>query len=74
MIDRIDHNESMVVIRTKIGRAQAVGVEVDGLKDPDVLGTLAGDDTVIVVPRSAAATTKLAARLRELVGLSPAAT
>ena len=70
MIVAIDHNEHLVVIRTRVGRAQAVGLELDALRHPDLLGTLAGDDTVLVIPRSIAATPTLTRRLRELAGLT----
>ena len=49
--------------------AGACGIEIDTLRHPDVLGTIAGDDTVIVIPRSIAKTTALARRLRELANL-----
>ena len=45
-------NETLVVVRTLIGHAHGVGVYLDGLNSPDILGTIAGDDTVIVVPAS----------------------
>lgn len=45
-------NETLVVIRTLIGHATGVGVYLDGLNSPDILGTIAGDDTVLVVPAS----------------------
>lgn len=69
MIIGVEHNEALVVVRTRIGRAPAVGIEIDTLRHPDVLGTIAGDDTVIVIPRSIAKTTALARRLRELANL-----
>jgi transcriptional regulator of arginine metabolism len=69
MILAIDHNETLVVVRTKIGRAQAVGLDLDDMKHGDILGTLAGDDTVLVVPRSVKDTAVLAQSLRELAGL-----
>jgi transcriptional regulator of arginine metabolism len=69
MVVGVDHNEALVVMRTRVGRAQAVGLELDGMHLPGVLGTIAGDDTVLVVPRSLTQTVELAKRLRELVGL-----
>lgn len=69
MVTGIEFNEAMVVIRTEIGRAQAVGLDLDALALPDVMGTLAGDDTVLVVPRSITRTTALAESIRKLVGL-----
>ena len=69
MILGVERNETMVVIRTKVGRAQAVGLDLDDMRHPDILGTLAGDDTVLVIPRSTRQTSALARSLRELAGL-----
>lgn len=69
MVVAIDHNETAIVVRTRVGRAQAVGLELDAMRVPGVLGTLAGDDTVLVIPRHVAQTVDLVRRLRDLVGL-----
>ena len=66
MILSVEHNEHLIVVRTRVGRAPAVGIELDNLRDPDILGTIAGDDTVLVVPIRAAMLTRLVHRLREL--------
>ena len=68
MVTGVEHNEIVVVVRTEIGRAQAVGLDLDALADPDILGTLAGDDTVLVIPRSITQSAALAGRLRRLIG------
>lgn len=70
MVLSIEHNETMIVIRTRVGRAPAVGLELDGLRDLDLLGTIAGDDTVIVIPRSITRIAELAAALAALAELS----
>lgn len=69
MVLSIEHNETVIVVRTRIGRAPAVGLELDGLRHPDILGTLAGDDTVVVIPRSIARVAELASALSELAEL-----
>jgi len=69
IITAIDHNEQLIVLRTPAGRAQLVGIELDDLDHPDILGTLAGDDTVLVVPRTVTRVRELAKALRELSGL-----
>jgi transcriptional regulator of arginine metabolism len=71
MVMEVEHNEVAVVIRTRVGRAPAVGIELDNLRHPDILGTLAGDDTVLVVPRTISRIRELAASLRELAQLEP---
>jgi transcriptional regulator of arginine metabolism len=46
----IDANESMIVIRTLPGCANTVGEFVDREKHPDIIGTVAGDNTLLVIP------------------------
>jgi len=48
----VHNNESMIVIRTLAGRAQGVAHYIDRLNNPDILGTVGGDDTVLVIPSS----------------------
>ncbi len=45
-------NESLVVIHTLPGAASTVGEYVDVMRHPGIIGTVAGDNTVLVVPRS----------------------
>ena len=58
-------NESLIVIRTLPGCASVVGEYIDALGDPDVIGTLAGDNTLLVIPSSVRRIRKLIAALRE---------
>ena len=51
-VQSIDANETAIVIRTLPGRAHGVGSFIDHLKNPKILGTIAGDDTVLVIPAS----------------------
>jgi len=51
-IINVDHNESLIVIRTLAGRAQGVAQYLDRLNNHKILGTIAGDDTVLIVPVS----------------------
>ena len=39
-------------IRDRPGRAHGVGSWLDQLKSPLILGTIAGDDTVLLIPSS----------------------
>lgn len=71
MVLLVEHNETSVVMRTRVGRAPAVGIELDGLRHPDILATVAGDDTVIVVPRTITRVSALTRSLRELSELDP---
>lgn len=51
-VQSIDCNECAIVVKTLPGRAHGVGSFLDQLKLPSVLGTIAGDDTVLVIPDS----------------------
>ena len=51
-VTSIEHNEVLIVIRTLPGRAPGVASYLDSLKSTDILGTVAGDDTVFVTPSS----------------------
>jgi transcriptional regulator of arginine metabolism len=43
-------NEGMVVVKTLPGRAQGVAVYLDRMKNSHIIGTVAGDDTILIVP------------------------
>jgi transcriptional regulator of arginine metabolism len=47
----IEANENLIVIHTLPGCANTVGEFIDGLRTPDIIGTVAGDNTLLVVPR-----------------------
>jgi transcriptional regulator of arginine metabolism len=66
----VDGNEVAAVVRTQIGRAQGVAVYLDGLRLPEALATIAGDDTILVLPTSTRKTAALRRRLRELFALA----
>lgn len=51
---RADHAGHTAVIHCRAGTAQAVCVYLDALRRDDVVGTIAGDDTVFVLMRSEA--------------------
>jgi len=56
----------LLVIRTPAGSANALGSALDRHAWPDIVGTIAGDDTILVIARSAAARRRVAARLTAL--------
>lgn len=46
----VQSNENLIVIRTLAGRAQGVAHYIDRLNKVEIIGTVAGDDTVLVIP------------------------
>ena len=61
----------LLVVKTPAGAAQSLGLALDGAGWSEVIGTIAGDDAVLVITRSERARRTIHARLRELAGLSP---
>jgi transcriptional regulator of arginine metabolism len=49
----VDSGEAFFVVKTLPGRANAVGVALDEARRPQVAGTIAGDDTILVIVRKA---------------------
>ena len=64
----VDGVGELLVVRTVTGGAQPVAAALDGAEWPEVLGTIGGDDTILLVCRSAAARERIARRLRDIVG------
>lgn len=59
---------NQVVVRTPPGAAQYLASMIDGAELADVLGTIAGDDTILMIARDPDGGAALVARLRELGG------
>jgi len=66
----VAHSGNLVVLRTPPGSAHVVGSALDRSGLPEVLGTVAGDDTLIVVVTEQAGGAAVARRLADLAGLS----
>ena len=60
-------SESLVVIKTLSGSANVAAEALDSLEWPEVLGTLAGDNTILMVARSREDAPGVVQRLRELM-------
>ncbi len=60
----IEFSGSQGVIKTLPGHANSVAFALDNLRVPGVLGTIAGDDTILVIPRDGVRRSALAAALR----------
>jgi transcriptional regulator of arginine metabolism len=60
---------NLIVLRTPPGSAHVVAAALDRSDRPDVLGTVAGDDTLLIVVAEGTSGAALAAELSELAGL-----
>jgi transcriptional regulator of arginine metabolism len=61
-----DASANLVVLRTPPGAAQFLASAMDKIEYADVLGTIAGDDTVLVMSRNPAGGEEIARRLLAL--------
>lgn len=65
-VTRTDSAGNIVVIRTASGNAHSVCVALDAVGWPEVIGTIAGDDTIFVLVRDPGECGKLLKRIQEL--------
>jgi transcriptional regulator of arginine metabolism len=65
----VAHSANLVVLRTPPGSAHVIGSALDRAGIADILGTVAGDDTVLVVCAEGTTGTDVAGRLAALAGL-----
>lgn len=63
---RIDGVGELVVLHTVPGGAQPVAVALDAARWPEVMGTIGGDDTILIICRSAEARAQTIARVRQI--------
>jgi transcriptional regulator of arginine metabolism len=52
-IDTAGNN--LIVVRTEVGQAQPAALAIDGAAFPEIVGTVAGDDTILVAVKNEAA-------------------
>ena len=60
--------DALIVLKTPAGEANHVAVGLDRLSWPEVVGTIAGDDTIFVAVQNKAAKRSTMARLAKLKG------
>ncbi|MDE3086704.1 MAG: arginine repressor [Acidobacteriota bacterium] len=68
-VAEVAHSGNLVVLRTPPGSAHVVGSAIDRSGFPGVVGTVAGDDTVLVVAAEDVGGAGLAGRLTEVAGM-----
>lgn len=60
--------QNIVVVQSELGSAPAIARALDRLTHPLVVGTLAGDDTCLVITADSAGAESLARELEEIIG------
>ncbi len=46
------HSQNMIILKTLSGTANAVAAAIDDLRWPEILATVAGDDTILVIVKT----------------------
>ncbi len=49
---KLDHTSHFIILKTLPGNAQAVGVLIDNLTWDEIMGTICGDDTCLIICRT----------------------
>jgi transcriptional regulator of arginine metabolism len=65
----VAHSDNLVVVRTPPGSAHVVASALDRSGQPGVLGTVAGDDTILVIVDAGFGGAAMAQTLSDLAGL-----
>lgn len=62
----VDFSGNMIVVKTLSGSANVAAEALDNLGWEEILGTIAGDNTIFIVARNESDTTEIANRIRKL--------
>ena len=63
----VDYSGNIVVLKTLSGSANVAGEAIDSMRLPEILGTMAGDNTVFAVVRSDADAAETVKRFEEML-------
>ena len=62
-----DHVQQLVVLKTPPGQANVTAIAIDRAQLTEVVGTIAGDDTILVILRDPRRATAFEARVRDII-------
>ncbi|HJV44461.1 MAG TPA: transcriptional regulator ArgR [Bacillota bacterium] len=63
----IDQADNLLVMKTMPGNAHAIGALIDNLDWNDILGTICGDDTILIICRSKSASDESSKRFLDML-------
>lgn len=64
----VDCAQNLTVAKTLSGMAQAAAAALDGLEWQDIVGSIAGDDTILIVARDYSGAQAIERKFREIIG------
>jgi len=59
--------QNLLVVKTSVGSAQPVAAALDSQGWPESVGTIAGDDTILIISRDKKSASRIAGRLQEML-------
>ena len=65
---KIEAAENIIVVKTLAGMANAIAVCIDSLKISDIIGSVAGDDTILLVLKTSEKAETVEASLKNVFG------
>lgn len=63
----IDYTENFIVIKTLSGSANSAATLIDHLENPEIMGTIAGDDTIFILVKTKEEVVKIVKQLRDFL-------
>jgi transcriptional regulator of arginine metabolism len=66
-VTHIDYSINIIVIKTLAGMAQAAASSIDAMNWPEIIGSIAGDDTIMVITRSEKNSKELTDKFRKML-------
>lgn len=66
-IQRVDYAGNIIVLKTYPGLASAVATGIDAINMVEILGSIAGDDTIMVVVRDENSAEEIADKLKNMI-------
>ena len=66
-ITKVSYANNIIVLKTFPGLANAIGAGIDAIHSPEILGCIAGDDTVMVVVSSDGAAEDLSDKIKHMM-------
>ena len=67
-VQSLDHAQNLLVIKTGSGMAMAAAAALDHLQFPEVVGCIAGDDTIMAAVRTVEDTVLLEEKISQMLG------
>lgn len=72
VVTSVEGSVNLIVLRTPPGMAMSVAYALDEAAWPEILGTIGGDDTILIALRSAAVMPQIKQRFLDLKGMQAA--